>query len=153
MARVDPNNDDRNANAPLVDLGANNGFLGSVLGWFSGPTNTDETTVGDKSPAIISRGLIWVILIFVGVLVVIGGWQCFALISHFLDVSTGKPILIKTPFIFMALMFVAFLIFVDSLIKTLKYKSRPYENIIILILKNAGILILMWFLFSSKGGM
>lgn len=153
MASVEQNNSKENKDVPLVDMRTNNSFWSGMLSWFFGPTNIDETTVGDKSHAIVSRGLIWVILVFTGGLVVVGGWQSFALISHFLDVSKGAPILIKTPFIFMALIFVAFLIFVDSLIKTLKYKSKAPENIIVLILKNVGMLILIWFLVSSKVGM
>lgn len=125
-------------------------WYASLINFFFGPTNeVDETDSNDRSPSIITNALVWIIFLFILIFNFVLGYMAMDFVSTFLSSKSDEPILVKTPFLFTALIFIASLIFLDSLIKTLKYKSRPPENLVILIFKNIGIIIGIYYLTRS----
>ncbi len=124
----------------------------NVLSWLAGlflNSDSDDIIYQDNSHNLLSIALVWAC-----VLALSGFLFCMSYFMYELVLAVPKENLLvfaldKTPFVFVAVIFCAALMFLDSLIKTLKYKSRPQENIISLIIKNVGILMLLWYMMSK----
>ncbi len=124
----------------------------SLLPWLAGlffNSESDDVIYKDNSHNLLSIALVWVCVFALS-----GFLFCMSYFMYELVLAVPKENLLvfaldKTPFVFVAVIFCAALMFLDSLIKTLKYKSRPQENIISLIIKNVGILMLLWYMMSK----
>lgn len=110
----------------------------------------DATKDNDNSHQTLSTFFIYTIITFVTV-----SFACMAYLGYYsLDLyhntNKGMTTFQKTPFVFIAIMFAVSLMFIDSLIKTLKYKTRIHEGMISLVIKNMGIFILVWYVLNKS---